>query len=353
MPIPGQYRYSENELPQRPQKIKRVMPGHKLKTILYILLLAAIIFGVYSYGPQIANAYGSVKNSTNTAIKPIIQIFNPQETIKQYQDIWGSPTVKEQAKKILGIEFVNPKNQTPFSTIAKINVNTKEDIVLSPKCYLDEKEIETEPQELSFLKSDLEQHSSIKCSNSVGGKSLSLKIENPSNVKSVLTVWYAAGDCASMGGSCDFSCFPGEEKAAYPCPSGLACCIEPGYNKGTLKSEMDHSSAYSLLLTTSDDQPLANGDYPLIVKIKRENAESTLKRISSFKISTWSSSMSINCPTISGEREALSKYLVDKNSDTYVVECQLEVNGEALLQRAFIESEMDYTVEEEFKTTLA
>lgn len=317
MPVSGQYRYSEGELPQKPQKIELKMPGHKFKNVLSIILLAAIIFGAYIYWPQLTNAYEIVKNSTVLATQPIMQIFNPEQTIKQYQDIWGSTTVKEQEKKVLNVEFLNPISQTPLSIIAKINVNAAEDMTLNPKCYLDGNGIETEPDKLSFLKSDLEQHSSIKCLNSVGGKDLSVKIETPLKVKSILTLWAGKGE-----------------------------------NKGILKSEMDHSSAYSVLLTTVNDQPLANGEYPLIVRIKRENSKTLLTRIDSFKISTFGSTL-ITCPTISGNREAFSKYLVDKSSETYIIECNIEVNGEELLQRSFIESELDYAVEEEFKTTLA
>lgn len=295
-------------------------PSHTFKNIVLIVILALLIFGAYSYWPQITNAYESVKNSTSVAIQPIMQILNPQQTIQQYNDIWGSPTVRAGAeqKKVLSVSFLNPVNQTPLNVIAQLTVNTNEDLVLNPQCYLDDNAITTEPSNLNFMKSTFEQHSSIKCANTLGGKDLSIKVETPLTVKSVLTVWTGKGS-----------------------------------NLNVLNSEMDHSSAYSLLLTTLNDQPLASGDYPMIVKIKRESSNVVLKRIESLKIATVSPGISLSCPAISGDKGALSKYLVDKNSDTYIAECTISISEDGTLQRSFIESQMDYVVEEEFKTTLA
>jgi len=303
---------------QKPQKLIMQKEGQRLKMFLFIGFLVAVLVVAWVYRAEISSSYSIIKNSTKDSFKPLMQIFNPDETMKQYQDIWGSPTVKETEKKVLGIEWVNAVSKIPLSVLAKLNVNTNADITLKMQCSLDNADIETEPQEISFKKSELEQHSSIKCSNDVGGKELKIKIEKPIKVKSVLTIWIGSGE-----------------------------------SQGIPKSEMDKSSDYSFLLTTADDVPFATGSYPMIVKIKKDNQNAILKRINSLKVSTLSDKIMITCPAISGDREALSKYLTDRAADTYIIECGIEVIGNEDLQRAFIEAELDYVVEEEFKTPLS
>ena len=320
MPVPGQYKYSENELPQKTQKGE----SHKLRNGLSIILIAVIIFGAYSYWPQITNAYEMVKNSTGTAIKPITQILNPNETITQYQNIWGSASSAPEPNKFT-LQFVNPANQTPFSVVAGLTVKADEDLTLKPQCFLDNQSIATDPAEIVLSKSDLEQSSSITCSNPTGGKQLSIKIENPSIVETVAQI--------SLGS---------------------------GKNSGKLTSKQNHGSAYSLSLSTLDSLPFnVTRSYPLKITIQKVRASATLEDIGSLKISTLSSNYHIECPfgnELSADRNTLAKYQNKNNqaNDEYDMICQIVVTEiPGAMENSFLVADMGYTAQEEFKTTLA
>ncbi len=288
--------------------------SHAFKWISVLVIVALIFFGTSFFWPQILNAYENVKSQVTTQV---------QGTLKQYSEVWNPPVANApEENKIISAQFVNAVGKAPIDATMEITIKVDEDTALIPQCLLDGKQIETltSPSPLTLLKSDTEQHFSVRCKSSETGKILSVKVREPVKISSELTLWTGKGN-----------------------------------NLGILNSAQNHKSSYSLLLTTANDQPLMDGEYPLFVKIKRESSNAVLQSIDSLKVSTISSSVSIeNCPDVSGDRSVLEKYLVNRDSDAYVIQCNLVVrtqNGGLVQQK--VTGEISYAAEEEFKTALS
>lgn len=303
-----------------------------LKSNLISGIISAIIFGAIAallvfFWPTISH-YASIylpkglTASLSGGIQSIVKMFSPTELQKQFgEEIWSSPQAKAPAEKKIDVEFVNALNKAPLEVVAKITAKVKDETAVNIQCFLDNNAIETYPKEIIFAKSDAEQHSSVTCSNKEGGKELSLKMNISDKIKSIMPLWIGKGE-----------------------------------NRGIAKSAMDHESYYSMLLETLNDQPLKDGKYPLLIKIKREE-QGTMLKDASLEVSTLSGKVTLNCPygsRFAGGRDKLEKWLANKETDGYVIKCEMEVrNAPEEASMIAIEGQMDYSIEKEFKTSLA
>ncbi len=300
----------------------------------------AIIFGVATIffifflpniAPYIPQSFDAVIGWLPAPVKNFYFQLKSQalESQKAFEEAlsFSKPKVQAPADKNIRVEFFNAVNKTPLDVAARVSVRTNEEMRVRVKCLLDNVTITATPSELTFEKSSGEQQRAVTCSNSFGGKELSLITEAPFITETTQELYVGTGE-----------------------------------RRGKIPSIQLRESPYSLSLELGDDQPLtARPDpYLLLVKFFRQESSARMKSLEFLRISTPnvpSYSLRCNPPlesmTFSGDRQKLDSAVNDKKADGFVFLCNIAVLERSdVALRSFINANASYIIEHEFKTSL-
>ena len=298
----------------------------KFSTIVKIAALIAAVGIVMMYWGDISSFSSTYYQKATVYVSSLMQVINPNPTDiqKQYQQIWGTPTASAPAESSLSASF-DIVSKKPLEAIAKINALTKRDITMAAQCLIDGVPVDVSQQQISLPKNDINQQTAVTCKGTEAmptGKNVELRLGLSDSVSSPLSFYRGTGNKTG------------------PIPV----------------STMTRQSPYSLALEMPYSQPLEDKDYDLLVKIKREDSNANLTAINSLRIFTKVEGISIDCPygeALSGDRAAISKWLVNSQTDGYIIHCNVDVNGATDKNKlVVIESEFNYTAEKSFKGTI-